>query len=180
MATRNVLEQEHAAKEIALRVERMRLPGHLAKASREVDLLRGDGRRQGDPELEEATQHLRELAARERELPHLICTEAAKRCQRDAASLHRDAAFLRTERDKLGVDYQRALNEAQEARNVAEDLRVRLESIGIRMDALADRARPLEDFATKANTLEGERRLKLLDDAHREGLLLDMPEVVPS
>ena len=40
------------------------------------------------------------------------------------------------------------------------------------------RAASFENFAHKAVELEGNRRLKLLDDAQREGLLLDMPVVV--
>src|SRR5215212_4082128 len=89
------LRQEAGARELALRRERAELPRKIAHASRKITDLRGEGRREGDPELEAALQAVRDLVDRERALPDAILDAAAQRISLEAEDLReREAALL--------------------------------------------------------------------------------------
>lgn len=62
----------------------------------------------------------------------------------------------------------------EEAERRAETARARVEAVEIRCDALGREALPFEDFARKARELEGRKRLRLLEDARADGLLLPL------
>jgi hypothetical protein len=167
--------------EIELRRERAELPIRIAQASAKVEDLRGNGRREGDRELDAAVAEVRELSARERILPSLIAAAVSRRCTLEAQRLIREQAALTPERESLREEAQRAANEAVLAKRAAEDALVRLQGVEGRMDRLSEKARPFETFAQKAAEFEGkpQKILRLLSDAQHEGLLLPLAPLIP-
>jgi hypothetical protein len=160
--------------EIRLRRERSRIDARIASAARRAEELRGNGRRDGDPELEDALEEVRRLTARQAALPDEIVDAVAHRCRAQAAKLQRGDQALAEERAKLLVEAQEKFNQVQLARRDAQSTVARLQSVENRREELAQRARPFETFADRAREFEGQRqkRMKLLEDAKHEGLLL--------
>src|SRR5688500_5615398 len=93
--------REAEGRELGLRRERAELPSKIAEASARVQNLRGQGCREGDPELEAAKSEVGALVDRERALPDLIVDAVAERCRLEAERLHEQERALATEHEEL-------------------------------------------------------------------------------
>lgn len=172
------VERQQIPAELSLRRERSEMPHEIAVASELVQNLRGAGLREGDPELEEALQTIRELAARERALPDLIVDAVAERCESEAAALREQERVLVLEAEELQSEAARAQRASERAQRKAREVQSRVEGHEIRRDLIRREATPFEDFARGARELEGEKRLRLLEEARVDGLLLPFGDVV--
>jgi chromosome segregation ATPase len=167
-----LVERRQIPAEIALRRERAEIPQRIAAASARVQNLRGDGAREGDPELEAALRELRELADRQRALPDLIVGAVAERCEIRARQLADEGRELAREAEGLREEAARAQRALEKARRRAAEARSRVEVNEMARDRLRQEARPLAAFARAARETKGEKRLRLLEDAKAAGLLL--------
>jgi hypothetical protein len=165
-----------ATQEFELRTERARLPYLKARAAQRVEDLRGGGAREGSPELQRAIKELREIIDREVGIAEQIITVVAKRCRQEAMRINSERAALRAESDALRLEAQAAWSRVRVARLEAQELTTRLEGIEGRSERLATDAQTYTHFVEKALELEKpQMRLALLENAKREGLLLDFP-----
>ena len=168
--------EQARASELSLRRERTMIPERIAAASSAVQNMRGNGKREGDPTLEEALSEVRALIDRRDALPELILESVVERCAAEAEGLHREVRELAAHDQDLQRASRAANEDLRRARAAAVKANERAEANQAQREALWQRALPLEVFVRRAAELSesGEARLRLLEEARVDGLLTPM------
>lgn len=169
--------QEAKDRELSLRKERAEIPERISAASREVQNLRGDGRRDGDPDLDEKLREVRELSGRYDVLPDLICDAVAQRCSIQVEILLERERTLSEEAEALQSEAQKVQRALERARRKATEAQSRVEGIEMQRESIRRTAGGLETFVRQADELSGAKRIRLLSEAAANGLLLPLREV---